>query len=274
MKKISQKLVLKLIPKRKKSSNKTDAGSVLIIGGAKGLYGAGVLSALAATRSGAGYTHLMTDLSNFNFLKYPDFIVHPLKLSELKKMKSFTIAIGPGLGKNKNKEAYLKYLYQNKIENVLIDADGLNLIAQLDLHPLPASWILTPHEGELARLLHTTSKNIKEKRLDSLKKAQFKFKCHIILKGAKTLMIDDGQKIYLSDEGTPALAKAGTGDVLLGILASLKAQKLSSRDAMIAATYIHGWCSRLWAKEGNNDRSLRPLDLIERLSKFPDGRAQ
>jgi NAD(P)H-hydrate epimerase len=270
MKKISPKIVLKLIPKRKKNSNKTDFGSVLIIGGAKGLYGAGVLSALAATRSGAGYTHLMSDLSNFNFQKYPDFIVHPLAMSELKKMKNYTVAIGPGLGKNKNKEAYLKYLYKNKIENVVIDADGLNLIAQMNLHPLPSSWILTPHEGELARLLKTTSKKIKEKRKESLVRAHQKFKCHIILKGADTLMIDESKEIYITNIGTPALAKAGTGDVLLGILAAMKAQKLSSRDAMIVATYIHGWCARLWQKEGNNQRSLRPLDLIERLSKFPD----
>ena len=270
MKKISQRLVEKLLPTRKKTSNKTDAGSVLIIGGAKGLYGAGVLSAMAATRSGAGYTHLMSDLATFNFSKFPDFIVHPLKLSELKKMKDFSIAIGPGLGKKEDKKKFLKFLYQNQIENVVVDADGLNLIAKMNLYPLPSSWILTPHEGEMARMLGTTSKVIKENRPDSLKKAFKKFKCHIILKGAETLMIDENEKLYVTNIGTPALAKAGTGDVLLGIIAALRAQKLSAKNAMIVATFIHGWCARLWQKEGNNQRSLRPIDLIERLSKFPD----
>ena len=273
MRKINHRLALKLIPKRKKHSNKTDFGSALIIGGARGLYGAGVLSALAATKSGAGYTHLMTDLSKFDFLRFPDFIVHPLKLSELKKMKNYTIAIGPGLGKNKDKEAFLRFLLKNKIENVIVDADGLNLITQMDLHPLPSSWILTPHEGELARLLHTTSNKIKEHRKEMLIKAQKKYQCHIILKGARTLLIDADKKIFMTDVGTAALAKAGTGDVLLGILAAMRAQKLSPLHAMMVSTYIHGWCARLWEKEGHNSRSLRPMDIIERLSKFPDSRA-
>jgi ADP-dependent NAD(P)H-hydrate dehydratase len=273
MRKISEPLVLNLIPKRKKNSNKTDFGSALIIGGAKGLYGAGVLSALAATKSGCGYTHLMTDLSKFNFLRFPDFIVHPLKLNELKKMKNHALAIGPGLGQNKDKEKFLKYLFKNKVENVVVDADGLNLIAKLNLHPLPESWILTPHEGELARLLQTSSKKIKEHRKENLYRAQNKYQCHIILKGAETLMLDSKGNLFMTNVGTTALAKAGTGDVLLGILVALKAQKLSSKDAMIVATYIHGWCARLWEMEGNNSRSLRPLDIIERLSKFPDSRS-
>ena len=250
-----------LLPKRSKKSNKTDGGKVLIIGGAKGLYGAGILAALAATRTGAGYTHLMTDLSKFSFLKYPDFIVHPIKISELKNKEKFAVGIGPGLGINKLN--YLKYLMKKNFELVVADADALTIIAKNNLFPLPATWILTPHEGELARLLNVNSILIKKNREKYLKVAALKYQCTILLKGSTTLIAD--QKVYRISIGTAALAKAGTGDVLLGIIAALRAQKLSAINACLLGTYLHGYASQMWMNEKNDELSLRPTDLIDLL---------
>lgn len=266
---VSQSYVKKHLPKRNKTSNKTDGGKVLIIGGGKGLYGAGILSALAATRTGAGYTHLMTDLSQFPWLKFPDFIVHPLKISELKKINltEFTIAIGPGMGTDKKNLAWLKFLIKSRAENVLVDADALTLLAKMPNQKLPPSWILTPHEGELARLLGVTSSIVKGDRLHALKMAQDKYGCHILLKGAKTIVIDEKQKMYLVSEGTPALAKAGTGDVLLGIIAALRAQKLSAVEATTVGAFLHGKCAKMWQALKSDHLSLRPLDIIEMLPK-------
>ncbi|MDO9183049.1 MAG: NAD(P)H-hydrate dehydratase [Bacteriovorax sp.] len=261
--------IKKILPKRTKNSNKTTGGKSLILGGAKGLYGAGILSALAATRTGAGYTHLMTDLAKFPWIKYPDFIIHPIKLSELKNKQSFSIGIGPGLGVNEKSKKIIQYLIKNNFKNVVVDADALTVIAAYDIFPLPATWILTPHEGELARLLKTTSLSIKKNRLKAIQEAQLKFSCTILLKGATTLIASPNiKKIYSVKTGTPALSKAGTGDVLLGMIVALRSQELDSPSACYVASYIHGKAAQLWEKEGNDQLSLRPIDLIERLPKI------
>lgn len=261
------RLLKKLLPKRTSISNKIDGGKVLIIGGGKGLYGAGILSALSATKTGAGYTHLMTDLSKFSFLKFPDFIVHPIKLSEIKKKEEFTIGIGPGLGITLKNLKFLKYLIKNN-SSVVADADALTLIAKNNLAPLPKSWILTPHEGELARLLNISSKLIKNDREKYLKIAVKKFHCTILLKGHETLIFSPEMKKTLKIcFGSPALAKAGTGDVLLGIITALIAQKLSPKDACLLGSFLQGESAKAWEKKGNDQLSLRPLDIIDQLPK-------
>ncbi|MBC7537395.1 MAG: NAD(P)H-hydrate dehydratase [Bacteriovorax sp.] len=257
-----------MLPNRTKTSNKTSAGKVLIIGGGKGLYGAGILSALAATRTGAGYTHLMTDLTKFPWIKFPDFILHPIKISELKNKEEFAIGIGPGLGIEDKNKKLINYLIKNNFKKVVVDADALTLIANSNFPSLPPTWILTPHEGELARLLKTTSSLIKKDRLKAIKEAQAKFNCTVLLKGAATLIATpNSPKILSIQTGTPALSKAGTGDVLLGMIVALRAQGLDTREACLVATYIHGKAAREWGEEGNDHLSLRPTDLIERLPK-------
>lgn len=267
-KSISASQIKKLLPKRSKSSNKTEAGKVLIIGGGRGLYGAGILSALASTKSGAGYTHLMTDLTKFPWLHFPDFIIHPIKLSELKNKKDFSIGIGPGLGINNISKKLLMFLIKNNYPNVVVDADALTLIAHLDLFPLPSSWIMTPHEGEMARLLKMSSGQIKKNREEAIQKAFNKFHCTILLKGSDTLIISpELNKVVTIKTGTPALSKAGTGDVLLGMIAAFKGQGLTSSEACIVSTYIHGITAINWEHEGNDKISLRPTDIVERLPK-------
>lgn len=265
---IMDRQIKKLLPKRTKSSNKTNGGKALIIGGGKGLYGAGILAALAATRSGAGYTHLMTDLTKFPWIKFPDFILHPIKISELKNKEDFSIGIGPGLGIEEKNKRLINYLIKNNFKRVVVDADALTIIANYNISPLPSTWILTPHEGELARLLKTKSILIKKDRLKAIKEAQRKFNCTILLKGATTLIANPkSQKILSVQTGTPALSKAGTGDVLLGMIVALKAQGLESSDACLVAAYVHGKASEEWESSGNDYLSLRPTDLIERLPK-------
>jgi hydroxyethylthiazole kinase-like uncharacterized protein yjeF len=264
---INQK-IKNLLPKRTRISNKTTGGKALIIGGGKGLYGAGLLSALAATRMGAGYTHLMTDLTKFPWIKFPDFILHPIKISELKNKEDYAIGIGPGLGVEEKNKKLINYLIKNNFANVVADADALTLIAKYNISPLPSTWVLTPHEGELARLLKTTSNLIQKDRLKAIKAAQEKYGCTILLKGAMTLITSPKKKKILSVQtGTPALSKAGTGDVLLGMIVALRAQGLESRDACLVATYVHGLTSQEWERAGNDHLSLRPTDLIERLPK-------
>lgn len=258
----------KLLPIRTRFSNKTDGGKVLIIGGGKGFYGAGILASLAATRSGAGYTHLMTELSKFPWAKFPDFILHPIKISELKNKTDYSIGIGPGLGIQKSKLNLINYLIKNNFKKVVVDADALTLIAKHNLAPLPSSWILTPHEGELARLLKVKPSKVKANREEAIKLAYKTFKCTILLKGYETLVISpESKKISTIKSGTPALSKAGTGDVLLGLIAALRAQGLTALDACVLGGYIHGKAAESWEAEGNDQLSLRPTDLLEKIPK-------
>lgn len=239
----------------------------MIAGGSKGLYGAGILTALAATRSGAGYAHLMTDLTQFPWLKFPDFILHPLKISELKNKQDFVIAIGPGLGTSEIKKSFIRYLLKNNFQKVILDADALTLLASMKIKSLPESWILTPHEGEMARLIHKTGNQVKTDRMKALLEAQKNYGCIVLLKGPETIVTDSSSIIYLIPEGTKALAKAGTGDTLLGIIAAFYAQGVSPLHSAILAPYIHGRCARVWEKEHNDHLGLRPLDIIDLIPK-------
>lgn len=261
---ITNSFVRKHLPKRAKSSHKGDGGRALIIGGGKGFYGAGLLAALAATRAGAGYTHLMCDLHGYPWLKFPDFIVHPLKMTELKNKESYSIGIGPGLGVNSRGKSILISL-KKKCETVTVDADGLTLLAESPVK-LPSSWLMTPHEGELARLLKTTSKKVHANRLEYAIQAQEKFGCVLLLKGPETLIVDKDRYCLISP-GTPALAKAGTGDVLLGIITAFRAQGLPPFEAAVCAAMVHGESSKLWLDEGHDHIGMRPTDLVERITR-------
>ena len=264
----TQTKLKKLLPSRKKSSSKIDGGKVLIVAGGTGLYGAGILSALAATRSGAGYTYLMSDLSRFPWLKCPDFIVHPIsKINKfLKVHHDVVIAVGPGLGINLKTKKIIHSLLKSKTKKVILDADALTILSQLKISSLPSSWILTPHEGELARLLSVSSQKIKSDREKYIQIAQKKFGCTVILKGAETLIINQ-DNLFNSTTGTLALAKAGSGDVLLGMLAAFYAQTNDPMSASILAASIHGLASKEWLKEKNDYLGMRPVDLIERIPK-------
>lgn len=262
--KVDNKYIKKLLPKRSRLSSKIDGGKVLIVAGAGRLHGAGILSALAATRSGAGYIHLMTDLIKYPWVKYPDFIVHKFSVRELRNHSENVVAIGPGLGIDENKKRLLTYLIKSKAKKVILDADALTILASLKKVKIPCSWILTPHEGELAKLLGVSSSSVKNNRIESLRAAQTKYGCTVLLKGADSL-ISDGVHLYQVSSGTPALAKAGTGDVLLGIIGAFYAQGLGPTEAATLGAFVHGKCSADWMKKGNDHLGLRPVDLIEQI---------
>jgi hydroxyethylthiazole kinase-like uncharacterized protein yjeF len=264
-KRVSRNFVQKRLPIRTKHSNKTNGGKLLAIAGSKGMYGAGILVALAATRSGSGYTYLMMDWNNQQLLSHPDFLFSAPKTSLLKKISPSAIVFGPGIGKNYKSKRWLKFLRKNYVGPVLIDADGLNILASERQMKLPHNWILTPHEGELSRLLKCSSNEIKKNPIQSILKAQKLFGSHVILKGANTY-IANGTSLFHVQSGTPALAKAGTGDVLAGIIGALLSQGLSSLESAIVGTYVHGYASQVWIQK-NDMISLRPLDLIELLPK-------
>lgn len=254
-KKYSKIRAKKDLPTRKFSDNKTRGGKCLIIAGSKGLWGAAILAAESAARIGAGYTYIHPTSQGFPVIRHPDFLIHTNnKFSGFK-----SIAIGPG-GNPSQIGKFIKKSIKHK--SVVLDAEALNYLAKNKIK-IPPTWILTPHEGELSRLLKISSNTIKKDRLKHIKLAQKKLGCIILLKGYKTL-VADSKGVYEIQSGNPALAKAGTGDVLTGIIAGLLSQHLEPINAACLGAYIHGFIADQWAKK-NDILSLMATDLIKTL---------
>lgn len=254
MTKYSKAQAKKDLPVRKASDNKTRGGKCLVIAGSKGMWGAAILTAEACARVGAGYVYINPTSSGFPTVKHPDFLINTQK--DFSKFQA--IAIGPG-GKSSQIGKWIKKAAL-KSKNVVLDAEALNYLAKTKIK-LPSSWILTPHEGELSRLIKVSSATIKKDRIKYLKIAQKKYGCIILLKGHKTL-IADVKNIFEIQSGNSALAKAGTGDVLTGIILGFLGQKLDPTKAACLASFIHGYISDQWIKK-NDVLSLVATDLIK-----------
>ncbi len=245
------------LPKRSRQSNKTHGGKVLIIAGSQDMWGAAVLSATAAARTGAGYVYLKNTKPQFPIVKHPDFLV----LSSLKNTQAFqSIVIGPGLKDSQKILADLKKLRHHP--RVIVDASALDHV--LKLKKIPATWILTPHEGELARMLKTSSAAIKHNRLKAVLLAHKKFGCVVLLKGHHTLVADQ-KVVYQITSGNAALGKAGTGDVLSGMIGAFLSQNVPATRAACLAAYIHGAMADDWIRQKKDVLSLMASDLIDHL---------
>lgn len=257
-----------LLPKRKPDANKGDFGHVLVIGGAPGFSGAVRLAGEAALRTGAGLVSIGTHSLHAPFLnsERPELMCHALHdeddLPPLLQ-RATVIALGPGLGQTNWSKSLWKIITRTK-KLLILDADGLNLLAQTSIKN--DKWILTPHPGEAARLLNTSIESIQDDRATAIEKLQRKYGGIIVLKGAQTLIADD-KMIFLNDVSNPAMATAGMGDVLTGVIASLVAQGLSLIDAAKLGVVIHSQAAEeLTQKEG--ERGLLASDLWPMLRKL------
>ncbi len=255
----------KTLPTRLKTDNKSSGGKSLIVAGSKNMWGAGVLCATAAARVGAGYVFIYDPKGKFPTFAHPDFLLKD-KLSELTKFSS--IALGPGFSNRVKLFQIIRKLQSLKFPSVVLDAEAINVLSLSKLIPrLPVTWIVTPHEGELARLLSVSSHQIKQHRIKYVLEAQKMLGCIVVLKGHKTL-IATPTALWENPSGNSSLAKAGTGDVLTGIIAGFLCQKMKPEMAAVLGCYIHGCVADVWLKEKNDPLSLLASDLIVGLPKI------
>jgi len=252
------------LPTRKKRDNKTRGGKCLIVAGSAGQWGAGILCARAAARCGAGYVYLYDPKSKFPSLRNPDF----LTVKNFKNLHEFNaVAIGPGFHDSRIILLLLRRLIRFPKINVVLDAEALNTLAKTpNKIQLPAHWILTPHEGELSRLIKTSSHKIKLDRHKYAELAQKLWGTIIVLKGFKTLVVEN-RILWEIPTGNPALAKAGTGDVLTGMITAFLSQNLPPRKAACLAAFIHGLSADRWISSNKDQLSLLATDVIESLPK-------
>lgn len=265
----------KLNPSKQFHGNKTKYGHLLIIAGSEKMPGALRLSSEAAARAGVGYVTLALDeklFFNAKFIKqvFPDFILVSKEellrspAEELRKSYS-AILLGPGLEKSETNFQVLQKLISAQIK-MLIDAQGLNMLAEKKWQ-LHKQCVVTPHSGELSRLIGLSAKEIDQDKMRACQKFSEIYQGLILAKGAKSVLHNFG-KNYVINSGNKALAKAGTGDVLAGIISSYMAQGLSVEKAVCLGTFIHGALADLWIKKGNSVGSLLASDLVQSLRSF------
>jgi NAD(P)H-hydrate epimerase len=267
--------LLDLVPRREEGGNKYTSGHVLVVGGSRGLTGAPQLSALAAMRADAGYVTVAAPESAVPVLEHrlleavkrglPEDggIVAAGAVDTVLELaaKASSIAIGPGLGRGAGPREVVRRVLAEVELPAVVDADALH---ELEPGSWPAPRVLTPHEGELGRLLGCN--DIAAHRLAAVREAAERFGCVVLLKGADTLVAAPGRDLLVSACGLPSLATAGTGDVLTGIVAAFLAKGIEPQLAAAAAAVAHQRAS----VEAPQRSGLVASDLLDALPRALD----
>jgi len=268
---------------RKKATHKGNYGHILIVGGARGKPGAARMAGLAALRSGVGLVtvglpepymglitsdcpELMTEplSSNSDGFLTPDSVEEVLALLQQRDL----LVLGPGLGTNAETEEFVHELLPKLDVPAVIDADALNCIAKdiNNLLKVDVPVVLTPHPGEMARLLSCSTGDVQENREACACEFARKYNVYLILKGYRSLLADPGGQVWINPTGNPGMATAGSGDVLSGILGAFCARiNHQNQDAWVlacsAAFYLHGLAGD-FAADAFTEESLVARDII------------
>lgn len=272
--------VLALAPRRLANSTKFDSGEVLVVGGSRGLTGAVCMAASAAIRVGAGYATVAVpaDLEHIFEVKLTEVMSRGYegaagRLASTSANdilaageRAAAVVLGPGLGRDDHSLELARELARGVAAPLLIDADGLNAHAgRLDLiAERNEPTVLTPHAGELGRLLGRESSAIAAHRLAAAREAATRSGAIVILKGDDTI-VTYGDRLAVSAGGAPGLATAGTGDVLSGTIGALLARGLEPFTAACAGVHAHQLAGRIAAERIGGAESVIATDVIEAL---------
>jgi len=254
---ITKDTVKSLIIPRACDIHKGGTGHVLVLAGSPGKTGAAALAAMSALRSGAGLVTLgipekLNSVVESQALEVMTIALAGTETGALSDASIDTVlsllenkkclAFGPGIGTHpKTKQLVMRLIRECPVP-MIIDADGLNNLADNPeiLNNRKSEVILTPHPGEMARMLNTTPKNVQENRISSARKFSEKYNVHLVLKGARTLIAHPDGHVFINPTGNPGMASAGMGDVLTGMIAGFVSQGYSPGTAAHLAVYLHG----------------------------------
>jgi ADP-dependent NAD(P)H-hydrate dehydratase / NAD(P)H-hydrate epimerase len=274
--------LLELYPRRGRSGSKFASGVVVVVGGSLGLTGAPTMAALSAARAGAGYVQvavpgpvqpavdlrLLEQMSRG--LPDADGFHTPAGVGVVEQMaeRAGAIVLGPGLGRDGGALEFARGVARAVRAPLLVDADGLNAHAgRLELFAdRDAPTVLTPHEGELGRLLERDSDEVARRRLAFVREAAERSGAVVLLKGDDTIVALPGGEAAVSPGGTPALATAGTGDVLSGLIGALLAKRLDAFTAACLGTLAHVLAARAAADRLGADHVMAG-DVIDALPR-------
>ena len=272
--------VASYFPKPDKNANKGTNGHQLNICGSYTMFGAAVISTHAAVRSGVGLVKLMTPKSAYPLaaahLTQPVFkpcAENNLGTFSADAVKDFdseigwadSIVLGCGIGDNDDTRVLCNYVLKKSECPVILDADGINCLSWCIniIKDVKAPIVLTPHPGEMARLVSETPAEIQKDRINIARNFAKENNVILVLKGANTV-VTDGKSVFVNMTGTPAMAMGGTGDMLSGMLGAFVAQGMDAYSAAKAAVYIHGLCGEAAAKK-LSQRGMAVCDMTELL---------
>ena len=258
--------LLRVVPRRGPEDSKYTAGSVLVVGGSPGMTGAVCLAAAAALRADAGYVSVCVPEASLPVVEAR--LLEPVKSGWARgealdtclaaAERATALAVGPGLGRDDGTRTLVRELLGRLDLPAVVDADAL-----FDLEPLEraAATVLTPHAGELGRLLGEPANRVGAHRLAAAARAAERFRATVLLKGADSIVATPAGARVVADAGPPSLATAGTGDVLTGVLAAFLAKGLDATTAAAAAATAHGVAAGLVEHQAG----LVAGDVVERL---------
>ena len=254
--------ILGEVPRRSPRDNKYTAGHVLVVGGSRGMTGAPALAARAALRADAGYVTIAAPAESVPVLEtlVLEAVKRPLDDVFETAAQAKALAVGPGLGRSEEAKGLVGRLLAEVEVPAVVDADAL---FELEPGEWPAPRVLTPHEGELARLLGRESRDVAAHRLASAREAAERFRAVVILKGEDSLVAAPGRGVLVSALGLPSLSTAGTGDVLSGVTAAFLAKGMEAQRAAAAACAAQ----QLASHEAPQRYGLVASDVIDALPR-------
>jgi NAD(P)H-hydrate epimerase len=273
-----------LVPSRQPDTHKGTYGHLLVMAGSRGKTGAAILACRAAMRVGSGLVTLAAprSLNTIFASSLAEVMTEPLKDNAEEEMEPLTdqgwhrlldkksaLLFGPGVGVEESTRNALRWLLRNLDVPWVIDADGLNnLAADVErLRDAKTPPILTPHPGEMARLIGSDTATVGRDRVGVARAFARDHRCYVVLKGARTVMATLDGKVFINPTGNPGMASGGTGDVLAGMLAGLLTQGLEAEDALKLGVFLHGFVGDQAAR-ARGEVGLIASDIIEGL---PEG---
>lgn len=253
--------VLRLVPRKQAEDTKYTAGSVLVVGGSPGLTGAACLTASAAFRADAGYVAVAAPRESLAVLEIRllEAVKRPLEEVFEAAERASALALGPGLGRDGERKELIRRLLEEVPLPAVVDADGL---WELEPFERSAPTVLTPHAGELGRLLGRESDWVDAHRIEAARQAAHRYRCVVLLKGADTIVAEsDNEGVLVYPGSAHGLATAGSGDVLTGIIAAFLAKGLDARTAAAAGVVAQERAAALAGKPAG----LIAGDVVEAL---------
>jgi NAD(P)H-hydrate epimerase len=258
---IEPKMFRRLLQPRNRGAHKGDFGHVLVIGGAAGKGGAAAMSGYAALKSGAGLVTVATSEEERRTVTAiaPELMTQGIQEDPGTKD---VLAIGPGLGRDPELAGLTQRLFAQSALAMVVDADGLNALAGTAFQG-PGPWrVLTPHPGEMARLCGLSTTDIQADRIGVASGFASERQVVVVLKGQRTLIAFPEGRVFVNPTGTPAMATAGSGDILTGLIAGLLAQWPDRREAaVLAAVWLHGRAGEM-AAAALTESCVTATDLI------------
>jgi len=268
-----------LMSPRTADTHKGDYGRVLVVAGSRGKTGAAYLSAIGALRSGAGLVTIATPAACQPILAAmaPEYMTEPLAetaagldpegVDRVIDMARDVIAIGPGLGQGSGTREFIRGIVDRAGMPLVVDADGLNAFAG-DPDRLTGregrDVIITPHPGEMARLVGMTTDEVQASRIEIARNFAAAHHVFVVLKGHRTLIATPDEKVFINTTGNPGMATGGTGDVLTGMIAAWLAQLLDAEAACRLAVYLHGLAGDL-AEADEGEVAMTSADVAAHL---------